>query len=522
MKAWRSFVPIGAVLVIAGWRLAAVWNHDPDTSHGWIVACFLGWWIMEAIRRRPAAAPPEVRSGLRAWRTAGGVLAVAVLAPVRLLLTPFPFSPGLLWLWSGGAVAVGLTGVYLAGGRAWLRHFAFGGLLVAVALPWPETLRQRVFEPTRAGIATAAAEVLNFSGHPAVARGTVMQVRGRWVGMEEACGGLRSAELALALAVMVGEAMRLGWRRRVVLVGVAAASAVAANFARVLVLSFRVAHGAPVVDPWHEPTGYLTYALVVSAVFLLGWNWRRAEPATTAGEAPDAPAETGARSWWWTAAVAFAVLEAGAWMWFGAGGIGWHPTWRARLPANSAYFTAVPLEPAAREMLRPDHYEGGSWVEADGITRIAFYVEWQRGQFAGQVPFVHNPTVCFPAAGCRLVSALEPATVAVGGQVLPFRGYRFTRGGQDVLAYFIIWDADRGEELVGTRGAGGWLEWWRERWRSVAERRSEIRAQLLTVAWVGAADATEALRRRRLADEIRRWIEKVPEQEEGRANAAVR
>lgn len=194
----------------------------------------------------------------------------------------------------------------------------------------------------------------------------------------------------------------------------------------------------------------------------------------------------------WVAAVFACLLtEVGARGWFSGPKEGWQPSWRVLLPDQTPYFGKIPLGSSAREMLQPDHYEGGSWMQRDGLTRVVFYAEWRQGQMASHVPFVHNPTVCFPYAGCRIEQEIGPMEVAVAGRSVVFQGYRFVRAGQRIVVYYTVWDTDRQQPLSDTRPGAGWMEWWRSRWDTVASRRSQIRAQLLTVAVLGDEEQME-------------------------------
>ena len=488
---WLVAGTLTLMVLAVGLRVAPLWSSDPDLGHGWIVGCFLLWWLADRWRVRPLAVPPEAAESAWIWIAAPVAVAVA-LAPARLLLTPYPNWPGLLWLWSGAWFALALAGLTLAGGRAWGRHFAFGAVLIATALPWPQVLQRAVFGPLRELLTMVAAEVLNWVGYPTLVYGTTLKVVGRWVGMEEACAGLRSLQLAVALAVMVGEVAHLRRRRRLGTIGLAIGLAIVGNFGRILFLSWRAARGAPVEDPLHDASGYLGYGLLAAALGLVCWRWRGAPRIAGPVAGPGRIGRAGLQ-WCLAAGLAVVALEVGAASWYAGQSGAWQPTWGVFLPNTAPYFAAIPLTSDVREALHPDQFAGASWINRDRLTRVVFYVEWRQGQTAAQAPFAHNPAVCFPYAGCRDARELRTLVVRVGDLAIPFHGYSFTRADQQIVAYYTVWDVDRQQELVDARPPAGWWAWWRARWVAVVARRSQIRAQLLTVALMGDAGRIELI-----------------------------
>jgi hypothetical protein len=67
-------------------------------------------------------------------------------------------------------------------------------------------------------------ELLNLFHFPAVQHGNVIEVRTGFLGVDEACSGIRSLQATLMVSLFLGELYRASWIRRaiLILIGVAA------------------------------------------------------------------------------------------------------------------------------------------------------------------------------------------------------------------------------------------------------------------------------------------------------------
>lgn len=484
---WIGISLLGALMLVP---LSTAWSLAPDLGHGWAAVILMGyiWW--ERWEQRPALNP--VSPGWIGW----GLLVLCSVAalPLRLMLTPYPLWPAVLLLYLGLLVVFLLYAAWLMGGKAAMRWVAGPLIILIGVVPWPGVIDRWLILPLREGVAMVVAEISNLSGHPAVAAGTSVQLAGGWVGIDEACGGIRSLQAAVTTALFFGVWLRLRWPRRAALLGVAVLAAVGGNFLRVLFLSWLAAGRGESLNTWHDPAGWLALGLTLAVTGWVGWSWRRLEPAAPLGghAAAAIPGKTrkgvGAVLPWM--AVMLVVLvggEIGTRLWYaqGAAEVEKVPQWSVRLPSDKVTFRAQPLAKSAQEMLRPDRFESGSWMGPDLLLRSAYSIEWHRGQVARSVPFLHNPTVCLPYAGCELVRELGVLSVRWAGGEIPFHAYVFRRMDEDMLVAFAIWDPARGRELADMEGS--WVAWWQNQWRDVREAREHQPAQLFAYAIVGGA-----------------------------------
>lgn len=486
--AWLIWAGAAALASAALIPLSHAWRLSADLAHGWVVPLLMAYLWWERWPERPSAAS-TARS--RAWWAVAVVLPLALL-PLRLLLTPFPQWPALLALFIGGTIVIAGTAAWLAAGKAGVRWFAPPLVLLLSAVPWPTLFDTLVIQPLRVGIAACAAEVVNLFIQPALAHGTSLQVGGWWVGVDEACGGIRSLQACVMIGLFFGAWYRLSWVRRVALVLGGVGAALLGNFFRVVFLSTKAGQGADALADAHDAAGWVAMlsSLVLTgllACLWAGFRWPAIAPVNrTAAAAPTFPVGR----WLALAAALMLAGEAGTRAWFARGSAQRQtlPQWTVQLPEGARNFRYEPLAEVAREMLRPDGFASATWQMPPDHSVAAYYVEWTHGQAARHVPFLHNPTVCLPLAGCDLVDALGELSVEWGALTIPFHVYKFKRVNSDMAVAFVIWDPSRNQPLEQITNAS-WSAWLASRWRDVADAREHQPAQLFTVAIDWTPDA---------------------------------
>ena len=484
---WWLVAAVLAVLALI--PLSAAWRLGTDLGHGWGAPFLAGYLYWERWRLRPAA--EGTAPGWAWWAGMAGLVACAV--PLRFLLTPYPLWPAAVAAYVLILTAVGLGGAWLWAGWAGVKWVGGPLLVIGGTLPWPGQLEQRLILPLREGMATVAAELSNLGGQPALAAGTSVRLGAGWVGIDEACGGIRSLQAAVMAALFLGEWLRLTAGRRIGLVVAGFAAAVAGNFLRVIFLVWRADAGEPALHAAHDAAGWLALAVTLGLTGAAAWRLQRGAASSVEtraeGESRRAPSRP-ALCW---AGVAVAMLVAGE-----LAARGWYargealsrvsvPQWRAQFPSHLGTFRPLPLAPEAAEMLRADGYEAGSWTGADRRPRSAYFVEWRRGQVARFIPFLHNPTVCLPMSGCELVRDSGEIAVRWEGREIPFHTYVFRAMNEEMAVAFTVWDPQRGEPL--RRMDAGGAAWWAAQWADVRAARQHQPAQLLTLAIFGAGGA---------------------------------
>lgn len=482
----------GGLLLLS--LLAAAWANSADLGHAWAVPVLMAflWW--ERWAERPAT---DASRAVPRWMWALAAAVVLLAVPVRLLTIPYPLWPAVLFGSVIGAAAIVALGAWLLAGRAGVRWTLPPMILLISALPTPGVIESGLIVPMRELFASIVAELANLFGRPALATGTSIRLAAGWVGIDEACGGIRSLQACVMIGLFFGEWYRFGWARRAGLLGLSVGFAIAGNFFRILFLAWRAGEGEAAVLAAHDIAGW---SAMVASVMGTGWlaiKWAGYRLPQPQARAEPRSAITGLPPGWvWLGVLVGALVlnEAGARLWYfrGAQAQNEVPQWTVRWPTSVPTYQPESLGEVARDMLRPNGFAAARWALPSGEWVWAYYVQWTQGQIARFVPFLHNPTVCLPLSGCELISEEEPIEVRVSDNQLVFKTYRFRRAGTDMLVAFVIWDSARGQPLLPTEGSNRAV--WEHRLRDVREGRQHQPAQLFSVALDSNGNARAQMR----------------------------
>jgi exosortase len=257
-------------------ELYALWNQDPNYSHGFLVplvGAYLAWVVL---RRQGLTGEGDLRAGLL-WVVVGCALhlwAVIVWWP------PVDFI----------AVAALLYGfAVLAGGRRWAAGFLFPILFLFFMFPLSPVLLDLAARKLQAVVSTLAVLLLQLFV-PAYQIGNNLVLPGQPLKVGEQCSGLRQVVAFAALTLLVAYLSQRRWPFRVGIVLAGLPVAVAANLLRVLLMAFLVLHfGAGAISEtdtiafgisYHTAWGLLTMAVGLLLLLGVAWWLGRAFPET--------------------------------------------------------------------------------------------------------------------------------------------------------------------------------------------------------------------------------------------------
>jgi exosortase len=321
-RAWL-WLALGLALwgpVWLGW--AEWWSGRPEQAHGWLVPVFALWLGWE--RWRDASEPGAGGGWLAAVGLAG---ALGLWTAGLVLLTPNAYWPTAQWLAGLGAAGGWLAAAAGAGGRRWAGHFAGAALFPLCAAAWPAMVQAPVLEFLSPLLASGAAELVNAGGRLAMAQGSVIEVAGGWVGVDEACAGLRSLDAAVMMAWFIGEQRRLAWAGRLWLGAAALAVAVGGNFLRATALVWVAAgEGPQATAAWHDALGWAVLGLTLAGVLAAAERVERKAARPAAGRGGGRAGGAGFRGGGAGAGGGGLVGDGGVvfagWIHGGAGGVG--------------------------------------------------------------------------------------------------------------------------------------------------------------------------------------------------------
>ncbi len=441
---WLAVAAFGLLWLEVVSRLRLEWSINPQYGYGWTVPFLAAYIFWRRLQHAPAAAEPTTT--LLPWLIAIG--GVALLVPVRLVQEANPDWRILSWAMAMAAVGASLAGVYLAGGMRWLRHFAFPILFFLVAVPWPTQFEQMVIQTLMRAVASINVELLNALGISAVQMGNVIEVRSGFVGIDEACTGVRSLQATFMVSLFLGEFYNFSIVRRAILVIVGALLAFFCNLIRTFLLVYIGAEqGAEAIHRWHDPAGHtilMACLLGLWGVSMLMGGGRKVANRTTA----NAPAAFRTPTLLLGTILALTVVaEAGTQAWYGlhearaARVEPWTITW----PTQAPNWKPIPVADQAQELLRYNEGGGGVWSGPNGDQWAMYFFKWLPGRTAGLFIKNHRPDICLPASGMTMRGGVHHKVISVNGVDLPIRSYVFENGPALLHVYYCYWDGSAPE-----------------------------------------------------------------------------
>ena len=251
--------------------LAELWSNPARTTyqHGYLIATIALWLVFRERQRVKSVYGPASLACMTAAAVASVAWAVAVRAGLQTL--HMLLWPVVLWL--------GLAGLF--GWRAG-RVLAIPVGYLYFAMPVWDALT-----PLLQWVTVAANHLLTqVAGIPALIDGDLVYIPSGTFEIEGRCSGLNYFVASLAIGVLYGEVYREPWRRRILLVTLIAALAMASNWIRVFAVIVAghltgMQHYLVRVD--HQNFGWVLFAVVLVVFFFIVGRL----PATTPAQGAD-------------------------------------------------------------------------------------------------------------------------------------------------------------------------------------------------------------------------------------------
>ena len=308
-----------------------------------------------------------------------------------------------------------------------------------LAVPLPESIAIHLTLPLRRFAAVAAAALLRMANVPVLREGNVLQLANGALGIEEACSGIRSLGVFVAVAFALILLMRLRGARAGILVASAPFWAVAANIARIMISAAMVEldRGDLVTGAWHQWLGLGAVALGGIGMFGLGQKLqtrRDRDDAASTDPRPDVgrqadPVRTRSQVRRRRAATTVATLAllAGCVLAVGmehhyrrqqsrTGPLTVHRKPFTEFPAQVGNFTRVAtrdLLPVELRNLEPSDRFVGVYRNEHDVEILLTMIYWRPERIAlgdwQQVKLPHYPQNCYPGAGWMNLETFEDA-----------------------------------------------------------------------------------------------------------------
>lgn len=469
-------------------RLRFEWTINPQYAYGWTVPFLAAFIFWRRLRTAPAPSAHDHLFLPVLVALAAGLL----LGPVRLIQEANPDWRLLSWMMVGLGLAISFSSLYLAGGWRWVRHFAFPLLFFLVAVPWPTRVEQMIIQGLMGAVALINVELLNAIGIPAVQMGNVIEISSGFVGIDEACTGVRSLQATFMLSLFFGEFYHFTMARRIVLVLAGAFLAIFCNLVRTFLLVYVAQErGLEAIASWHDPAGMTILMACLFGLWglsLLLGGGKQSSLAPRAGSVPRAAALP--RFLLAILLGLVVIAEAGTQVWYGiaeARAAKVEP-WTVQWPTDARGWKEVDIPDRAEELLRYSEGGGGFWRGEEGHQWMMYFFKWHPGRIAGLFIKNHRPDICLPATGMNMQGGVRHRQFTVNGITLPIRTYVFEDGAEILHVYYCYWDGtppDAGASDEENWTAAGRLD-------AVRKGKREVGTQMLEIIVSGYKDANEA------------------------------
>jgi len=455
LETLRSPWSEAALLVIAAasiaapllWHLSCFWQIDPQYSYGWIVPLLSIYFAWRRWKSRPAVGPPPTGTTICLF---AALLFLSVVWLIREATPDWSVVSWILAILTAGSLALLVT---RAGGLSTPRHFLFPICFILTAVPWPHRLEVAMVENLTKYVGASAAECANWMGIAALPIGSLIQLTNGYVGIAEACSGIRSLQAILMVSLVIGELLRYSAVKRGLIIAVGLAIAIICNVARTVVLVLVASRwGVNALSAWHEPTDL---AVLVTAFALLGLmaSWMRGKTLPELRESSQGRLSASGRwSLPWPLAAAICIWVTATFIfthyWYGTGEAG-SLRLEIRWPENENAFRYLPMRDEAQHILLCTEGRMASWVDSYGGEWTLFALRWAPGRTATQSARLHRPENCFTASGAVLKRELETTTVMIDAVPLTFRSYLFEHNGVPLVVFYTIWEEANPDRFSG-------------------------------------------------------------------------
>jgi exosortase len=462
------------------------WTLNSQYTYGWTVPFFgaLIFFFRWQRRPRPGARPRSGFTLLLLW------LILLTLLPLRVVEVANPDWRLLGWVL--GLLVVSFTLVFLAqmGGREWLRHFAFPICFPLVAIPWPVRMENFVVQNLMRTVTSLAVEIAGWVGVGAYQLGNVIELRNGFVGVDDACSGVRTLQAAIMVSLVLGELLRLWPARRCALLFCGCAWVFACNVFRATALVILAANsGIEALARWHDLIGTLAVVGGMAGLLGLAWLWK-AEGALAAEQSTVRVVRSSPASQWIALAwliLAFGVTE----LWYRnhERELIERPHWQAKELNGNPTLRQLPIPESTRVILRYDEARSAAWEDPSGVNWWSFFARWKPARAALQLVRSHSPEICLPAIGRTFRAELPRLTIPVASALLDFRAYEFEQNGRPLFVFVSIQ-----EDKVAATGATAGSEQWNMRGRLLAawQGKRNLGQRLLEIAVIGLDNFSQA------------------------------
>ena len=254
--------------------MSGIYENMPDFSHGYFVPVVSIYVVVSQWHRRKTAPLGPQRLGFPIFLV--GLLLTVVCIWYEWAL--YPAGTGASMLGGFGIIALVLGGSITLFGLRRTLVYSFALAFLFLAVPYPDSLSNKITIPMRAMISVMAEWSLSATGVYVYREGNVLELANVSLGVEDACSGIRSLWASLASGIAIAYLTGCKGFRMLLVVAMSIFLAVLQNLGRIYLSGVAANYwGVEWAEGWrHETLGIITLTLALLA--LLGFALKVAPP----------------------------------------------------------------------------------------------------------------------------------------------------------------------------------------------------------------------------------------------------
>ncbi len=460
------------------------WKLNEQYHFGYFVPLFTLYLIYQRWSDRPPVSKPLLSSGFL-------FASIVCVIPIHLVETA---NPDWRFIYAAAvlvSLVVTLQLVDQIGGRRWMLHFLPALLMVVFSLPWIMSVEKALTNYLMKIVSQVTVDIINLSGIYAVQRSHIIELPNGFVGIEEACSGMRSLQSSIMAGYLFGELLRLNVFKRILLIAFGVAGTFLLNICRTVGLTL-VTHyqGTAGYDKWHDPIGNIAMVVGFGFIILVAWILK-GKTESNSREEKTSPAGTLVFPKTGTSVTLLLIIAVSFpldHIWYRQASTDEPRLVLSELPWDrlSPALERLEIHPLTRAMLKYSEGEQLVWTASDRRIWTCYYFSWDEGRISSHAG-VHRPENCMTAAGLQMTARHPSFTYETQNQKIEFNHYTFTGYGRVSSVFFTVWQND---------GKLNLSESWNDRIMDAVRRqrvKNRYSLQLIVENPVSAKDAKHQL-----------------------------
>ncbi len=266
---------LAILATLSGWflwpsltLLSGIYGNVDDYSHGFLIPLMSAYAAYEIWKEKDLRHLAPSWFGLPILVT--GAFIVVIGHWYNIALMPGGLGVGFIVAWGIYFCVIG--GVLMAGGPSSLKTFFFPVAYLFFAIPFPLTMTLPLTLRLREIVSVISEKLIDAVGITIFREGNVLHLANASLGVEDACSGIRSFWMLMAIAAALAYVIRMGRIEAIVLCLLATPVSVLMNILRVVATGMLVQRfGIAYASGWrHDLCGWTTFAGGLAVIFGIG------------------------------------------------------------------------------------------------------------------------------------------------------------------------------------------------------------------------------------------------------------